>query len=249
MPWYFYGPDSKLVTSGPIGTLSAGAIILSPIPYTSTEPVGFLFCNGQSVLKNDYLDLFGEVGTLYGSININEFNVPDFRARIPRGIISSGQGIGSISGVGGSTSHAHTLANHTHPISLNHSHTGLSHTHSFSNHTHTLNNHTHPNGSLGVAVTTRTYPDTDTIEPPTGSGTLTSQWDHQHSNIVSGDTGNPVEITFANTTSDGGGSLDSNSPGLTAANLVGNSNLGGSGTTTSANSIPPYLTLSFLIKT
>lgn len=39
-------------------------------------PAGWLLCQGQSLLRADYLDLFGVIGTAYGAVDSTHFNAP-----------------------------------------------------------------------------------------------------------------------------------------------------------------------------
>jgi len=48
-------------------------------------------CNGASYLRTDYPELFSAIGTTWGAVDINHFNVPEIRGRNP---IGSGQGPG-----------------------------------------------------------------------------------------------------------------------------------------------------------
>lgn len=253
MPWYFYGREGTLVTPKPPSTLAPGQIVLSPLPYTSTPPDGFLFCNGQSVLKNSYLDLFAEIGVAFGSININEFTLPDFRSRLPRGIISLAQGVGNVSGVGGATSHTHTLGSHTHAVSDTHTHTMPAHTHTEPNHNHDLINHTHTSGTLatGAASPTRNDNDTDEDGPPYQWGTTEP---HTHGGNVNGLTGgvNDINPDDGPTSTDGsqaGFGLATGNNSLDSGTSSGNSGSFGAVVSESASNLPPYLTCSFLIKT
>lgn len=63
--------------------IPAGAIM----PYgAATAPSGWLLCNGQTVSRTTYADLFAVVGTSFGSGNgSTTFHVPDFRGRFIRG--------------------------------------------------------------------------------------------------------------------------------------------------------------------
>lgn len=52
----------------------------------SSEPSGWLFCNGQAVPRSTYSALFNEIGTTFGAGNgSTTFNVPDIRDRSPLG--------------------------------------------------------------------------------------------------------------------------------------------------------------------
>jgi hypothetical protein len=60
-----------------------GEIIAVPF---ETVPIGFLECNGQSVDRNQFLDLFNAIGSKYGlGSTINTFKVPDYRGYFLRG--------------------------------------------------------------------------------------------------------------------------------------------------------------------
>lgn len=67
----FYIPDSAV---GEI-KMYAGA----------TAPTGYLLCDGASLLRASYPDLFALLGTTYGSVDGSHFNVPDFGGIFPRG--------------------------------------------------------------------------------------------------------------------------------------------------------------------
>lgn len=58
----------------------------------SPDPVRWLECDGQSVLRADYPDLFTVIGTTYGSVDSTHFNLPDFQGRAATGA-GSGAGI------------------------------------------------------------------------------------------------------------------------------------------------------------
>ncbi len=65
------------------GGMPAGAIL----PYGgTTSPAGYLLCNGASVLRADYPELFTAIGTAYGTADGTHFNVPDLRGYFLRGV-------------------------------------------------------------------------------------------------------------------------------------------------------------------
>ena len=47
------------------------------------EPVGWLFCNGQTLPISEYETLFVLIGTTYGGDGQETFNLPDLRGRLP----------------------------------------------------------------------------------------------------------------------------------------------------------------------
>jgi microcystin-dependent protein len=86
----------------------------------------WLPCDGASLLRATYPDLFTVLGTTYGAADGTHFNVPDLRGRVVLGV-GSGPGLSSYS-LGdslGEETHQLTggeLASHTH-IDSGHSHT------------------------------------------------------------------------------------------------------------------------------
>jgi len=50
-----------------------------------TPPDGFFECNGASLLRTSYADLFAEIGFAWGAVDGTHFNLPDLRGRFLRG--------------------------------------------------------------------------------------------------------------------------------------------------------------------
>jgi len=48
-------------------------------------PADWLLCNGASVLRSAYKDLFAAIGTAYGSADANHFNLPNLADKFPIG--------------------------------------------------------------------------------------------------------------------------------------------------------------------
>jgi microcystin-dependent protein len=77
----------------------------------TTEPSGWLFCNGQAISRTDYSSLFGVVGTTYGNGNgTTTFNVPDLRGRIPFGVAANSSTASPLNGATFGSGNFHTLA-------------------------------------------------------------------------------------------------------------------------------------------
>lgn len=55
-------------------------------------PAGYLECNGASYSRTTYAALFAEIGTAYGAVDVNHFNVPDLRGEFVRGL-DRGRGV------------------------------------------------------------------------------------------------------------------------------------------------------------
>lgn len=64
------------------------------IPY-STVPVGYLKCDGSSLLREDYTDLFEKIGTTYGAVDDYHFNIPDYQGVFLRGFGGSAASLGT----------------------------------------------------------------------------------------------------------------------------------------------------------
>ena len=60
-----------------------GTII--PFAGNGDIPVGFLLCNGASVLRETYPDLFDVIGTTYGAVDELHFNLPNLNDRFVEG--------------------------------------------------------------------------------------------------------------------------------------------------------------------
>jgi microcystin-dependent protein len=126
--------------------LPAGVVVDYAGP--TVPPTGWIYCDGRSLLRTDYPDLFVAIGTSYGTVDSTHFNVPDFRGKLTPcaggsfGVFATNGGAASITLSGGNLpAHAHTMGNHTHG--------GADHLHSMQNHTHGMDHqHTIPAGQF-----------------------------------------------------------------------------------------------------
>ena len=189
----------------------------------STAPNGWLVCDGSTVSRSAYSDLFKIIGTTYGSGNSNTtFTLPDMRGRCPIGV-GTGTGLtartlGSNVGAETATLAEANLPSHTHATtvgtqSANHTHTGTSGGAS-ANHTHSYGTPIGTTGSTNGIIDSVTASSSGT--PVTGG----SSADHTHS------------TTF------GTGSA-------THTHSVSNSNTGSG---TAFGIMPPSLVVNFIIK-
>jgi microcystin-dependent protein len=105
------------------------------LPYAgSSAPTGFFLCDGATVARSTYPELFSAIGTTYGAGNgSTTFNLPDLRGRVVAGQDDMGGSSanrltdqsGGLNGdtlgdTGGSETHTLTtaqLASHTHSFS------------------------------------------------------------------------------------------------------------------------------------
>lgn len=93
---------------------------------------GWLICNGRSLNRTDYPELFAVIGTTYGNSSSTTFNLPDCRGRA---VCASGQGVGLTNRALGATigTETHTLTSAEMPT---HNHEGTTSTNG--NHSHGL---------------------------------------------------------------------------------------------------------------
>lgn len=106
--------ESGQVETAPEGSLTP---IGSVVMYGGgAAPAGWLLCHGQSLLRADYPDLFGVIGTAYGSVDATHFTLPDMRLKFPRGGSTE-----TSKTVGGSTTiTAGNLPPHAHDMTHDH---------------------------------------------------------------------------------------------------------------------------------
>jgi microcystin-dependent protein len=90
------------------------------------NPGNWLPCDGASLLRSTYPDLFAAIGTTYGATDASHFTIPDLQGRVPLGA-GTGSGLSpySLGDVGGEETH--TLVTTETPA---HSHTDTGHSHS-----------------------------------------------------------------------------------------------------------------------
>lgn len=99
------GSHADLATRLAIAIPSSGVVISPGVVWMdagSTPPTGWLQCDGSSVSRSTYADLFARISTDYGN-GLGDgltFSLPDFRSRVPVGV---GTGVG-----GGATGTAGT---------------------------------------------------------------------------------------------------------------------------------------------
>jgi microcystin-dependent protein len=96
---------------------------------SSPKPTLWLECDGSSLLRSDYPDLFVVIGTIYGATDGSHFNLPDLRGRV---VVDAGSGPGltprAVGDNGGEETHQLTVME-----LASHSHTDAGHVHSEGN--------------------------------------------------------------------------------------------------------------------
>ena len=91
-----------------MGRTDAGAGPMQELPLSSlippgfvlpfagaTPPAGWLVCDGRSLLRSDFLPLFGVLGSYYGAVDGAHFSLPDLRGRVVAGVDGGAGRIGS----------------------------------------------------------------------------------------------------------------------------------------------------------
>lgn len=103
------------VGGGILGVLPAGLIF----EYGgATAPAGSLLCDGGSYLRTSYTRLFDAIGTRYGSIDVNHFNVPNYQKKVGVGLDSTDVDFDTLGKTGGSKEVTLTvpqIPTHIHP--------------------------------------------------------------------------------------------------------------------------------------
>ena len=105
--------------------LAFAAQIKSQQPYVGEirlfagnfAPVGWMFCEGQTLPIADYEILFTLIGTTYGGDGQNTFALPDFRGRAPISV-SSGNSMGQMGGTETVTLTVSQIPAHRHPMQV-----------------------------------------------------------------------------------------------------------------------------------
>lgn len=82
------GDQTASQTAGSISALMPPGVIL---PYGgSTPPTGWLLCDGSTISRTTYVNLFQAIGIAHGQGDgSTTFNLPDFRGRFMRGVDGS----------------------------------------------------------------------------------------------------------------------------------------------------------------
>lgn len=127
----------------------------------SDDHNGWMICDGRSLSRTDYANLFAIIGTAFGSASGSTFNLPDARGRV-LGTTGAGSGLTSRSLGANVGEESHTLTIGEMP-SHNHGVTDPGHAHSYVNnindqsiHTVTTQDSAADNADLGATTGTST---------------------------------------------------------------------------------------------
>lgn len=139
---FFEFRDSECASVTPIGAILDW--------MTDTPPAGWLICDGQSVSRTTYADLFSLWGDTFGAGDgSTTFNLPDFRFRSPIGAGSNldetvAIGVGGQYGTETATLNEAELPPHSHPVA------DTGHNHGIVDPGH-FHDHIRPGGAAGGA--------------------------------------------------------------------------------------------------
>lgn len=228
------GPQGVQGPPGP--TLPPGSVHMFA---GAAAPTGYLMCDGASVSRTTYAALFAAIGTTYGSVDANTFNLPDYKNRF---LVCMGPAAWSdvLNEKGGSKdavigAHTHT-AGHTHPINLWTNPQNADHAHSFNVNSggHSADHSHGVPGFVGTTFNRATggsafYVAAEPVDGQTTGGVST---DHSH-NVNGGTSGvnnNHQHAINANT---------DNAPVTTSS----------TGSSLTDANLPPYATVNYIIKT
>ena len=104
------GAGPGAITDMPFSNVLPAGIMMA---YAgTTTPAGWLPCDGRSVLRSDYPNLFASIGTTYGAADGLHFSLPDMRGRIVAGVDAGAgrlTGFNTLGAVGGVQSTTATI--------------------------------------------------------------------------------------------------------------------------------------------
>lgn len=173
-------PASLLDNIAPIGE------ILDFVGGSAKIPPGFMLCDGRSLPKANYVQLFAVIGYAYGGAGAN-FNLPDSILRGTIGAetdaelgLNDGLAVGSRSHTTPAHDHTVSIANHDHSVLISggvglgggHQHTGITAT--------AYNNGVHSHTTDGPSGTTTKGAGTSDAAGPTHTHNVNGSGDHSH---------------------------------------------------------------------
>ena len=207
--------------------IEAGRIISS---MSSSIPPGTIWCKGQSLLKDEYPELYAALGDKFGTADNDHFNVPDLRGRFVCGA-SGGNVLGNMGGTESNTLTADCLPSHSHAFEAS---TGSkSHSHALSITLSASGLHQHKNGMCDDS--------TDLFWEGYGGEALLQNGSHR---AIAADV-NPMAPTYTGLTSSDGNHTHSVTASCSSASqsfsISGTTKTSGQANPAAVNNMPPYI--------
>jgi microcystin-dependent protein len=137
----------------------------------------WLICDGRSLLRSEYSELFSAISTNYGSVDEDHFNLPDFSGKV-FGQINVEHNIGDSVGAENITLTTNQIPSHTH--------TGTTDSSGIHNHAITDSGHVH----IGTTNSSGIHDHSITDSGHTHTGTTSSNGIHSHTSNAVGGQGN-----------------------------------------------------------
>lgn len=169
-----------------------------------TPPTGYLVCNGGSVSRTAYVDLFNAIGTVWGAGDgSTTFNLPDFRGVFRRGLdlgrgLDPGRALNSVSQPSQNLSHQHSGSTNDSGL---HAHTGA--TSGAGNHVHSGttsyagdHQHTVPGKNGPVLTVSPGFP--NFVQQPGGFEVTSVNGGHTHSLALDAAGGHTHDLSINN---------------------------------------------------
>ena len=205
----------------------------------STAPSGYLLCNGQSVSRTTYSELFSAISTTYGvGDGSTTFGLPDLRGKMAIGV-SGSYTLGASGGSATTTLSTSNLPSFTYSGTTvadgNHDHGGTLTTTTNGSHTHTINDSGH-NHTYNLARDDNNGSNIPGQYPPGDS----FDNDYRYSN--------PTSTNTTGITINAGGSHSHDVTIGSSGNHTHGFSVNYSGTNSAFSTISPYFALNYIIK-
>ncbi len=109
--------SSSISVSDRHNSVPTGTIIPWSAPVDKIQE-GYLLCDGQSISRENFSDLYSVIGTTYGSDDTSTFKVPDLRGRTIVGFNHLDEDFGTLGQAGGAKSHSHITDGNTDSVQI-----------------------------------------------------------------------------------------------------------------------------------
>lgn len=222
--------------------IPAGQIVLSA---AINNPPGTIPCDGRSLSRTDYPELFDAIGTKYGTDSNSTFNIPDLRGRCAIGV-SDSYNLGATGGEETVTLTKAMMPAHTHTASLSISSPAHTHTvtvNSAGAHTHSVS---------GTAASAGSHAHTGTWKFKSSADTPQSlAYEVSSSHYYSANTGTAGAHTHnvSGTAASAGSHTHTGTAASKAVTVTGSASIASTGGGDAHTNMQPYMALKYYIHT